>query len=230
MLLKNTRIFIILAIAILAVIFSISGCKIPQEGFYTRCVEVKEKIPYDVIEVEFIYYDENTLFEDANLIFKGTVIDESEIVVESYHDGRLNITNCCSVSKFQIEKIFYSEDPFLKIGDLIKVSNPYCSYEWAEGTIKMEKNKQYIVLAEKAIDSFIEYTKCYDYHTADHYVSIVKVENGDYYVDEMLTSLISNARMAIVRKDGDFKSTVYVKGEEFEDELEALIVEKKGES
>jgi len=56
------------------------------------------------------------------------------------------------------------------------------------------------------------------------------VEDGKYYVDEILESLTGNAEEEFIREDEYFKTTVYVKGEEFGQELEALILEKKGES
>ena len=95
----------------------------------------------------------------------------------------------------------------------------------------MEKDKEYIVLTQKTFDTLtVEFSKYDDYFTADHYVSIIRVENGDYFIDEILTSLISGAKEEIIREDGNFKTTVYVKGEELEEEFTDLILEKKGES
>ena len=68
------------------------------------------------------------------------------------------------------------------------------------------------------------------YYTEDPYASIILVEDSDYYVDERLPSLAGNAEEEIIRKEGSFKTTVYIKGEGFEEELSALILEKKGES
>src|SRR3972149_9556595 len=228
-------------ILVLTLIFIISGCKkgeevetdkIPKEGSYSRCMEVREKIPYNVIDdVEFPYFDENTLFENSNLIFKGIVINEVEIGIEEYRDGRLINTYYRDVSTFEIEDIYYSEDPSLEIGDVVKVANGSCSYWWYEGTLKMEKDKEYIVLTIKEPNlPNVEFTEYYDYFVENYWVPIIPVENGNYYVDEMLISLIDNAEEEIVREDGDFKTTVYVKSEEFEEELASLISQKKGES
>ncbi|HEY4696365.1 MAG TPA: hypothetical protein VIH13_05700 [Candidatus Hydromicrobium sp.] len=228
-------------ILIVTLIFIISGCKsederakkitseIPSEGLYVRCIELEEKIPYNVIDdVEFPYFDENTLFENSNLIFKGTVINEVEIGIEEYIDGKLERTYYEDVSTFEIEKIYYSEDLSLEIGDVVKVGNTSCSYWWVEGTLKMEKDKEYIVLVKKKSDtSNVEFTEYYDYFVENYWVPIIRVENGNYFVDEMLTSLISGAKEEVIREDGDFKTTVYVKGEEFENELENLITEIK---
>src|SRR3972149_2264993 len=228
-------------ILVLTLIFIISGCKkgeevetdkIPKEGSYSRCMEVREKIPYNVIDdVEFPYFDENTLFENSNLIFKGIVINEVEIGIEEYIGGELERTYYRDVSTFEIEKIYYSDDPSLEVGDLVKVSNASCSYWWIEGTIKMEKDKEYIVLAKKSFDlPNVEFTEYYDYSVENYWVPIIPIENGNYYVDEMLPSLTSNAKEEITREDGDFKTIVYVKGEEFDDELSSLISQKKGEN
>lgn len=230
---KKILIFIIIGIFI----SSISGCKesgeelqIPQEGAYTTYTKVEEKIPYNIADdVVLEYYDENTLFENANLIFKGIVINEAEISIEEYIGGEHVRTYYRDIFTFEIEKIYYSEDPSLEVGDLVKVSNASCSYWWVEGTLKMEKDKEYIVLTIKKFDtSTVEFTQYYDYYTADHWVSIIRVENGNYFVDEELTSLISGAMEQIIREDGDFKTTLFVKGEEFEGELENLITQKKG--
>jgi len=177
------------------------------------------------------YFDENTLFENSNLIFKGIVINEVEIGIEEYRDGRLINTYYRDVSTFEIEDIYYSEDPSLEIGDVVKVANGSCSYWWYEGTLKMEKDKEYIVLAKRSSEvSYTDFTKYYDYIVENYWVPIIGVENGNYFVDEELISLIDNAEEEIVREDGDFKTTVYVKSEEFEEELASLISQKKGES
>ena len=225
---------ILILIIIGALIFIASGCeskgeesdKIPKEGSYSRCVEVEEKTPYNIVDsVELPYFDEDTIFEDANLIFKGTVLDAKEIEIEEYVDGELNQTYHYDVFTFEIEKIYYSEDPSLEVGDVIKVANASCSYWWVDGTIKMEKDKKYIVLAIRSSKvSYTDFTKYYDYHVENYWVPIIPVEGGNYYVDEMLTSLTGNAEEEITREDG---STVYVKGPELEDELENLITETK---
>jgi hypothetical protein len=231
---------ILIYILISSLVFILSGCiskgeesmEIPQEGIYSRCIEVEEKTPYNIVDsVEFPYFDENTLFENANLIFKGTVINEVEIGIEEYVNGELNNTYYSDISTFEVEKIYYSDDPYLEVGDFVKVSNASCSYWWVEGTIKMEKDKEYIVLAIRSSKvSYTDFTKYYDYHVENYWVPIVPVEGGNYYVDEMLTSLTGNAEEEIIREEGSFKTTVYVKGAGFEDELRALILEKKGES
>jgi len=231
---------ILIFILILTLIFIISGCKsreegsveIPQEGIYSRGVEVEEKIPYEIVsDIEFPYFDENTLFENANLIFKGKVIDEKEIGIEEYIDGELERTYYEDVSTFEIEKIYYSDDPSLEVGDVVRVANGSCSYWWVEGTIKMEKDNEYIVITIKEFDlPNVKFTKYSDYYVENYWVPIIPVKNGNYFVDRELTSLISNAKEEITREDGDFKITLYVKGEEFEEELAALILEKKGES
>jgi len=236
--LKKILVFILIG----ALIFIASGCKkgeevetdkIPSEGSYVRCIEVEEKVPYNDVadDVVLPYYDENTLFEDSNLIFKGKVLDEKEIAIEEYVNGELNNTYYYDVSTFEIEKIYYSEDPSLEVGDVIKVANASCSYWWVEGTLKMEKDKEYIVLAIRSSEiSYTDFTKYYDYIVTNYWVPIILVENGRYYVDEELTSLTNNAEEEIIREDGTFKTTIYVKGEEFEEELSSLILEKKGES
>jgi hypothetical protein len=219
-------------------IFIISGCNgreeesvgIPKKGTYSRCVEVEEKIPYNIVEsAELPYFDENTLFENANLIFKGIVLDASEIAIEEYVDGDLNNTYYRDVSTFEIEDIYYSDDPSLEIGDLIKVANGSCSHWWYEGTIKMEKDKEYILLAKSSNKvSYTDFTEYYDYSVENYWVPIIPVKDGKYYVDIELPSLTDNAEEEIIRKDGNSEKTVYVKGEGFEDELEAFITEVKG--
>ncbi len=191
---------------------------------------MEEKDTYNIVDdAELPYFDENTLFENANLIFKGIVTDEVEIGIEEYINGELERTYYEDVSTFEIENIYYSDDPSLEIGDLIKVGNASCSYWWYKGTIKMEKDNEYIVLAKKKSNSFtVKFTEYYDYYIENYWVPIIPVENGKYFVDELLPSLTDNAEEEIIRKDGDFETTVYVKGEGFEDELENLITEIKG--
>jgi hypothetical protein len=211
-----------------ALMFSVSGCK----GSYAKCFEVEEKEPHNIIYVELPYYDEDTLFKDSDLIFKGTVLEAKEIGIEEYIDGRLARTHYRDVFTFEIEKIYYSEDPSLEAGDVIRVANGSCSNEWVTGTLKMEENKKYIVLTEKEYNylRYVDFTEYDDYYTADYWVSIIPVVDGKYYVDIQLPSLTDNAEEEIIREDINFKTKIYVKGAGFEDELEALILEKKGES
>ncbi|MCJ7472162.1 MAG: hypothetical protein MUP02_05055 [Actinobacteria bacterium] len=236
MLIKRRCLLIVFIVIILAMVFIVSGCKeneaetvqIPSEGLYTRCIKVKEKIPHDVIEASLEYYDEDTLFKNSDLIFKGIVVDENTIGIEEYINGELERTYYRDSFTFEIEKIYYSEDPSLEVGDVIKVSNASCSYWWVEGTLKMEKGSEYIVITIKRSDlPDVEFSKCYDYYVENYWVPIIPIEDDKYYVDEELTSLTGNAEEEIIRKDGSFKTTVYVKGEEFEEELEDLILEKK---
>lgn len=234
--LKKILIFIIIG----AMVFIVSGCKkgeeaktveIPSKGTYSRYVEVEEREPYNVIDGAVEILSEDALFEFSDLIFKGTVIDAKEIGIEEYIDGELYYIHYSDVFTFEVEKIYYSEGPSLEAGDVIKVANGSCSNFWIEGTIKMEKDKQYIVLAVKEYDQpNVEYTKYDDYYTTDHLESIILVEDGKYYVDKGLISLTGGAEEEIIREEGYFETTVYVKGAEFEQELSALILEKKGES
>jgi len=211
-----------------ALMFTVSGCK----GSYAKSFEVEEKEPHNIIDVELAYYDEDTLFKDSDLIFKGTVIEAKEIAIEEYIDGRLARTYYEDVFTFEIEKIYYSEDSSLEAGDVIRVANGSCSNDWVTGTLEMEENKKYIVLTEKEYNDqrYVDFTEYDDYYTADHWVSIIHVVDGKYYVDIQLPSLTDNAEGEIIREDINFKTKVYVKGAGFEDELEALILEKKGES
>jgi len=230
-------------ILIVTLIFIISACKsngeetdkvtseIPSEGPYTKCIEVEERIPYNVVEAILEPYDEDKLLEESDLIFKGTVIDKKEIGLEEYIDGRLRHTYYLDVFTFRVEKIFYIENSSIKIGDMITVANGSCSNYWIEGTIKMEKDKEYIVLTEKVYDTkTVEFSKYFDYAVVTHWMAIINVENGDYIFDEVFTSLKSGSKEEKIRKDGEFKTKIYKKGKEFEEELEDLILEKKGES
>jgi len=233
---KKILIFIITG----TLIFIISGCEgngeesgeIPKEGTYVRCVEVNERETYDIANGSIVWVGEDLLFEESDLIFKGKVLDDAtEIAIEYYIDGKLYYVYYEDIFTFEVEKIYYSESSSLGAGDIIRVSNSSCPSYWITGTIRMEKGKSYIVLTGKVTDyPDIEFTKYSDYFTKDPWVSIVLVEDGKYYVDEELPSLTNNAEEEIIRKDGDFKTTLYVKGSGFEDELEALILEKKGES
>jgi len=230
---------ILVFILTVTLIFIVFGCKkdgettaqIPLEGTYVRSIEVKERIPYNVVDAVIVSYDEDMLLEESNLIFKGIVIDEEEIAIKEYIDGELNYTYYMDIFTFEIEKIYYSEDPSLEIGDVIRVANYSCSNNWIEGTLKMEKDKEYIVLTNIADDTLtIEFSNYYDYVVTDYWASIISIENGDYFFDEKLTSLINGAKEEIIREDVAFKTTIYVKGEEFEEELASLISQKKGES
>ena len=234
---------IIIFMLIMAFMFTLSSCKskeeetdnitseIPQEGNYTRYTEVEERIPHNIINAELVDYDEDKLFDESDLIFEGVVIDEKEIGLEEYINGRLRHTYYRDVFTFRVEKIFYTKNSSIKIGDVIKVANGSCSNYWIEGTIKMEKDKKYIVLTRKSRDTdTVEFSKYYDYAVVTHWMAIISVENGDYIFDEVFTSLKSSAKEEKIRKDGEFKTKMYKKGKEFETELENLISKKKKEN
>jgi len=205
--------------------------QIPSSGPYTRCIEVEERIPHNVVDAVLEYEDEDTLLEESDLIFKGTVIDENEIGLEEYIDGELRNTYYRDIFTFKINKIYYAKDSSIKNGDIIRVTNASCSNNWIEGTIEMKKDKEYILFTEKSYDTdTVEFTKYEDYFTTDHWRSIISIENEDYYFDEVFTSLKSGAKEEKIRIDGDFKTKIYRKGKEFEKELEDLILKKKGEN
>jgi len=226
----SKKILIFILIGFIALV--ISGCSIFDEGTYTRSVEVEEKEPHNVVGGLTEIIGEDTIFNYSEFIFKGAVIDAVEIAIEEYIGGELHYIFYMDVFTFEVEEIYYSEDSSLEVGDVIKVANASCSNDWIEGTIEMEEDKHYIVLTQKSIDTgTTDFTEYFDYATVDHWPSIILVESGKYYVDEILESLTGNAEEEFTREDGYiFKTTVYVKGEEFEQELEDLILVKKGES
>jgi len=194
------------------------------------CIEVSERSPHKDSGAELEYYDEDKLFDESDLIFNGVVIDEKEIGLEDYStSGELHYIYFRDVFTFKINKIYYSNDSSLKSGDIVRVCNASCSNNWIEGTIEMKKGKEYIVLTRKSQDATVEFTKCHDFCVVQHWMAIISIENGDYIFDEVFTSLSSGAKEEI-RKDGDFSTTIYRKGKEFKEELEGLILEKKGEN
>ncbi|MEA2015285.1 MAG: hypothetical protein U9O59_00965 [Actinomycetota bacterium] len=222
---------IILAVTLL---FIISGCNMGEEN-------INGREEYIIDSGSYVLENEEMLFKNSDLIFKGTVIDAKEISIDEYLDGELNYVYYFDVFTFEVENVYYSGDPFsegisVETGDVIKVSNGSCDSDWVPGTLKMEKGKRYIVMTERGVDlSNIKFTKYFDYYTGGPWASIIPVEDGKYYVDEILTSLTDNALEEFIRKDEQdgkilYETTVYVKGEGFENELEALILEKKGES
>ena len=195
------------------------------------CIEVSERSPRNVIEAELVAFDEDMLFDESDLIFKGSVIDEKEIGIEEYStSGELHNIYFRDVFTFKINRIYYLNDSSLKNGGIVRVCNASCSNEWIEGTIEMKKGKEYIVLTRKSQDATVEFTKCHDFCVVQHWMAIISIENGDYIFDEVFTSLVSGAKEEKIREDGYFNTTMYIKGEEFEEEFKDLILEKKGGS
>lgn len=210
-----------------AIMFIASGCI--KNG--VRYVEVKESSPRNVIDAVLDYADEDTILEESDLIFEGKVIDEKEIGLEEYIDGELRNTYYFDVFTFKINKIYYAKDSSIKNGDIITVANGSCSNEWIKGTVEMKKDKEYIVLTQKTYDtSIVDFSKYMDFAVVQHWMAIISIENGDYFFDEVFTSLKSGAKEEKIREDGDFKTKIYKKGKEFEKELEDLISKKKGEN
>lgn len=229
---------ILVLIIIGTLIFITFGCgkgkeetaQIPSEGPYVRYVEVEERIPRNVAEALLVYYDENKLFNEADLIFKGVVIDEKEIGLEEYIEGELNITYYFDVFTFKIDKVYYTEDSSIKNDDVITVANDGCSNSWIKGTIEMKKDREYIVFAKKTIDTdTVKFSDYMNFFSIHYWMSIISIENGDYLFDEVFTSLKSGAKEVKIRRDGDFKTKIYKKGKEFEEELMDLISEKEAE-
>ncbi|MFA5015397.1 MAG: hypothetical protein WC549_07655 [Actinomycetota bacterium] len=224
---------IILGSSIILFGCSDNGVTQDEQNIDDPCSEVAESKPKKISEVELAYYDEDKLLEEADLIFDGIVIIEKEIGIEEYIDGELNNTYYRDVFTFRISKVYYSNDPSIENDDIIKIGNESCSNNWIEGTIEMEFCKHYIVLARKSHDTdTVKFTECYDFEVVDPWMSIIGIEIQDeeYVFDEVFTSLKDGAREEIIREDGNFKTKMYVKGKEFENELENLILEKKGEN
>jgi hypothetical protein len=219
---------IIVFLLIGSMALAIFSCNIFKEGTYSRSVEVEEREPHNIVGGVTEIICEDTIFKYSEFIFKGAVIDAVEIAIEEYIGGELHYIFYMDVFTFEVEEIYFSEDSSVEVGDVINVANGSCSNDWIPGTVEMEKDKRYIVLTQKSIDTgTTDFTEYFDYATVDHWPSIILVQNGKYYVDEILESLTGNAEEEFIREDGDFETTVYVKGEEFEQELEALILEKK---
>ena len=218
---------ILIYILISSLIFITSGCK--RDG--VKYIEVKERVPYNVVEAELVHYDEDILFEKSDLIFKGKVISEKEIGLKEYKYGELRNTYYSDVFTFKVEEVYYPEDSSVKNGDIIRVANASCSNNWYKGTIKMEKGKEYILLTKKSQDTkTVEFSKYHDYYVMQPWMSIISVDDDNYIFNEIFTSLKESTDEEIIREDNGFKTKMYRKGEEFEQELEALILEKKGES
>jgi len=198
---------------------------------FSWCVEVREKVPHNVVGGLVEIIGEDRIFNLSEFIFKGEVLFEKEIGIKDYVCWELQYIYYADVFTFEVEEIYYSEDPSIKVGDVIKVANASCSNDWIPGTIEIEKDKHYIVLTQKSIDTgTTDFTKYFDYATVDHWSSIILVEDGKYYIDEGLESLTGNTEEEFIREDEYFNTTVYVKGEEFEDELKDLILKKKKEN
>ena len=216
---------ILIYILISSLIFITSGCK--RDG--VKYIEVKERVPYNVVEAELVHYDEDILFEDADLIFKGKVISEKEIGLKEYKYGELRHIYYLDVFTFKVEEVYYPVDSSLKNGDIIRVANASCSNNWYKGTIKMEKGKEYILLTKKSYDTkTVDFSKYFDYAVVTHWMAIISVEDDNYIFDEVFTSLKESTDEEIIREDNGFKTKMYSKGKEFEKELKDLISKKKG--
>ena len=218
------------------VLFIITSCKnadnnevlIHLEGHYTRYVELQEKIPYNVIDVELIYTDEDILIEEGDLIFEGVVIDDKEIGLEEYINGKLVNTYNYGVYTLKISRIYYSKNSSIKSGDIITVGNSSCANSWYQGTIKMEKDHEYILLTRQTIDTdTIKFSEYFGFAILHPWEATISIENGYYIFDEVFKSLISDQVEEKIRKDGSFKTKTYKKGKEFENEFKDLISKKK---
>jgi len=242
---------ILIIILMVTLLFIVSSCETisedqdetPEECNYVRYAEAEESEDYNVLSGSYLFYGEDRIFKESNLILKGKVIDAKETFIEACIDGEVRKLDYDDTFTFEVEKIYYPGNPSIKAGDVIRVKNGSCPSDWIPGTLRMEEGKRYIVLTQEMTvhdnyyinDVYIELTEYFDCATTEHWASIILVEDGKYYVDEKLESLTDNALEEFVRrdrheKDETFETTIYVKGEGFEDELEALILEKKGES
>jgi len=197
-----------------------------EKGDYVKCVNVKERSPYNIVDAEIIVYTEARILDRTDLVVKGKILSEKEIALEEYVDNKLKHIHYSDIFEFEVDKVFGDRKTGVNSGDIITVANGFCSHFWFEGAIKMEIGKEYILFLMKTKDSpTVKFSKYSDYYLAHEMQGIVIINDGIYNFDTAFTSLNKNA--SVVEPESGWLKRYEKTG--FEEELEAFLKKEWGE-
>lgn len=203
----------ILGINTSAVIKTISPKK-NYAGNYFKYALAKGKNPPIITNDKLPIYDISIIYK-SNLIVKGTIINKSESAFSVYKNNKLAGVYYGDIISLKVNRIDKEDktNSKVKIGSILQIYSESCSNHWVQGTIKLSKNKEYILFLSRTQNTnVIKYTKYAEYTINGPTWSPVLVDNGVFYVDEEFKTFYEDQygnQKGNIRKDGKFQSKTY---------------------
>lgn len=200
----SKKIIIVLFIFIISTPTILIGCNkeyqktigenLVYEDSEIRIIELEEKNPPDIVSFEWIYFNEEKTIKMSDFIFKGTIVDKKEYVIEKVRSAEYTFKDYRTVYSVNIGDIYYTSDKETKVGDTVKVMIPINSYSYDPEALPIEKGQEFIffaVLFEQNVSDV--YTSLAKYYIGNPWRPIISVKEGSFKFDPLFESLAYNA-------------------------------------
>lgn len=195
-----------------------------------RIIELEEKDPPTVVSSIWEYYDEEQWIKRSVAIFRGTVTDKKELLLEEKISDEFTNKSYTSVYSFKISELYYSEDSQVKTGDTIKILSGTTSYNWEVEAVKIDKGKEYIIFADLTENTTkaTKYTSLAKYVLGNPWTPIIPIKGDIFEIDGVFSSLTRDARSEERKISDDYSKEVFVRDDEdFIPDLKELIQKYK---
>lgn len=235
----SKKIIYILCIAIVFLLI-FSSCsqaneesKTPINDDKVKFIELEEKSPPDIANFEWTVVDEEEYIERSDLIFKGTIMNKKEYLIEEKVSYKFTAKYYKTVYSIKITDIYYSDDKGVKIGDTIKVMSPVTSYNWEQKAVQMENGQEFILFTGLVKDmetanGIVKLTDLAKYFIGNPWEPIISVKEDTFEMDEVFNSLAKDSTIKEQKiYDGYTKKVMVRKNKDFINELKNLISKYK---
>lgn len=192
--------------------------------------ELVEKDPPIICSSECVYFSEQERIQMSDLIFRGTIVDKREYVIETVLSDEFTSKNYKTVYSVKISEIYYTSDKEVKVSDTIKVMSPVTSYNWEPEAVQMEKNQEFILFTRltkdgKNIDGeTIKFSDLSKYSLGNPWEPIISVKEDSFEFDPVFKSLAKNASMEEYKIYDNYSKKVLARQDEnFISDLLGLI-------
>ncbi|MES0340857.1 MAG: hypothetical protein ABUK08_00930, partial [Candidatus Humimicrobiaceae bacterium] len=172
------------------------------------------------------YLTEEEWVKSAALIFRGTVQDKKELLIEEVVSDEYTSKSYASVFSFKISELYYSDDSQVRVGDIVKILSGTTSYNWEEEAIRIEEGKEFIIFAGMLEDytKATKYTRLAKYGLGNPWAPIIQIKGGSYVIDSIFESLGNNASLSERKISDNYYKDVFISSDEnFISDLMELI-------
>lgn len=218
----------------LSMVIVLTGCsterQISSADENVKFTEVTPKSQPDICYFEWMPMEEENIVNDADLIFKGRILDRKEYEIEEAVSDEYTRKLYKTVYSVEVNDIYYNENNSVKPGATIEIMSPVSSYNWEPLSVEMENNKEYILFASLTKDNeTIKFSKLAKYCIKNPWEPIIKADNGTFETDEVFESLAQNSTAISKEINGDSKKSFVRKDDNFVKDLKDMIAKHKSE-
>lgn len=212
----------------LSLVLMLTGCsterKISSISENVKFIELSPKSQPDICYSEWMPIEEEDVVNDANLIFKGKILNKKEYAIEEAVSDEFTRTIYKTVYSVKVKDIYYTDNDDIKSGDKIELMSPVSSYNWETVASEIEDDKEYIFFANLTKDNeTIKFTKLAKYCIRNPWKPIIKADNETFEMDEVFESLSQNSTIVNKKIDGDSKKSFIRKDGNFVKDLKDMI-------